>query len=1119
MSKSILITILILSVSYFSVFEISKFNENSKNLSNKYFFDADVNPKERELYFERLVKDPETGEIPIESIIGSKNYISTLIKNKSYKNHGKLLSNYDWNVRGPFQIGGRVRALAIDSRDENRILAAGASGGLWLSTNNGSTWKKVTNSYDNHSVTCIVQDTRPGKENNWYYGTGERIASKFRYGFGIYKSTDNGETWNKCIGTTNNNQRGSWDNPFDFIFSLAIDPSASIEDDVLLASTALGGIQRTTDGGETWEKVLGSNFGNSSSAYSEILVDSKGNFYATLSKYTNSGQYNAPLHGIFRSDDGINWVKINGDEYSQNYSRIVAAINPQNENELYFFALTQNEGKQTFNHQMDELYHSLYKYSYLSGDGSGENGIWNDLSQNLPKPEIVRQQTNTQGGYNMVIAVHPTNENVVYIGDVNVWRSTDAFTSEDNLTLIGGTCRDESCDYDYRYPNHHSDIHAFIFSKENPNVLYTGTDGGVHKTNNSLEEYVEWISLNNGFYTTQFYDIGIARRDIGNTNILGGMQDNGTLYTNNLNESHFWTDVLRGDGFNNEMANDGSFIITSKNSTPQPKINIWKSELNEEGKVVNTRRIDPIGGRDFSWNTPFALDPNNNDLLYVAGGAILWRQNELTKIELTNEKDSIIQGWDSLTHTFVKDYNWDSPRSGEIISAVSVSREPANIVYYGTTRGKIYKIENANEGDPTPIEITGSEMPRGSNINCIAINPINADEIICVYSNYNTKSIFHSNNGGNSWTHISGTLEEYSDGSGGGPAVQWVDIMPMGDNTLYFAGTSDGLFVTSILLEKNTPWEVEALETIGTAWISSINSRYEDGFVAVGTYSQGVYNAYINTLPNKLQAPQIINNEYIDVLDTLTIDWNQVDNALLYKIELSDSPNFENVIYEDFSKTNNIKLTNLEQGFKKYFVRVSTVNSGGLSDFSENINITTFLDSPNPIYPANNETDIPYELEISWSEVENAENYRFQLNTLNVFTNPRIDTLLSTNKIILKLDPNKNYRWRVASIKEEKYGNYSEVFLFKTSSVSRVYNSNDKIKISPNPSSNYINIETKDNLNLEGFKITIFKSNGELMLKSSFKKQIDISKFENGKYFLIFERENIKFINNFTKVK
>lgn len=1117
MIKSLTTVFSLLMIVYFSI-KIQEYKQLNKFIIPGY--DGEVAPKERDFYFSRLLADPQTGEIPIESILASKKFVSQNFINNKKKNKLGLLSDYDWNIRGPYQIGGRVRALSFDIRNENHILAAGCSGGLWLSENGGDTWRKVTNPSDNHSVSCIVQDTRPGKENTWYYGTGERIASKFRYGYGMYKSTDNGLTWKVLNGTVNGNVRGTWDNSFDFIFRIVVDPTAPIDEDVIIASTALGGIHRSADGGESFINVLGSNFGNNSAAYSELAVTSDGVFYATMSRFTNSGEYNAPMHGIYRSINGIDWERINDDRFTENYSRIVIGINPSNENEVYFFALTQNEGKQTFNHAGDEMWHSLHKYTYLSDDGKGDGGDWIDLSENLPKLELNRMQTNSQGGYNMVIAVHPTDPNTIILGDINLWRSNDAFTTNDNYEIIGGTCRepDNECNYNYRYPNHHSDVHEVIFSRTDPIVMYTGTDGGVHKTIDVFADYVEWISLNNGFYSTQFYNIGIVTGLTGNYDVIGGMQDNGTFFTNITEAGHHWSEVLRGDGFNCEVANDGSFVISSRNSTPQPKIRIYKSSLNESGNVIASRRIDPIGGRDFSWNTTFALDPNSNDYLYLAGGGILWRQSRLTEIELTDEGDSISFGWDSLTHTFVDNYNWNEPRRGEIISAVSVSKNPANVVYYGTTQGRVYRINDANIGDPTPELLNANGLPLGGNVGCIAINPDNADDIIVVFSTYNTRSLFHSSDGGNSWEDISGSLEEYADGSGGGPAVQWADIMPMGNGEyIYFAGTSDGLFVTSLLNGRFTPWQIEASETIGTAWVSTVRTRAADNYVAIGTYSQGVFDAFVTQKPEIPSPPTILETYYTDALDTLTIFWEPGQNAIFYKIEISDSPDFSNIIQELYSKSTSHRLIQLEQGFKNYYARISSLNGGGLSEPSQIMNIQTFLGITSPVFPPNESQDIPYETIISWQIVENADSYHFQLNPLNVFNNPMIDTIVTQNSLLVALNSNRNYRWRVRAIKNETEGLFSSAFSFRTGTQGSVRQAiNSDFSYYPNPAVDFINLELKNN---KFVSYSITDINGKIISKNKISKQINVSTLKNGIYFLILENNNEKIYKKFVVSK
>src|SRR5690606_26204824 len=119
--------------------------------------------------------------------------------------------SFNWEQRGPWNVGGRTRAIAFDVLDENTWLAGSVTGGIWRSTDAGLTWNKVTNDLDPHSITSIVQDTRPGHENTWYAGTGEKYGVNSQTSFealysgdGIIKSTDNGLTWLPLSSTQSN---------------------------------------------------------------------------------------------------------------------------------------------------------------------------------------------------------------------------------------------------------------------------------------------------------------------------------------------------------------------------------------------------------------------------------------------------------------------------------------------------------------------------------------------------------------------------------------------------------------------------------------------------------------------------------------------------------------------------------------------------------------------------------------------------------------------------------------------------------------------------------------------------------------------------------------------------
>jgi len=333
------------------------------------------NPEARYKWeLERLV-DPYTGKLPEDIRDKELRYANTLpsdddlserqllgvftqdakLKPKgSVQTLSQPLQAVSWNFRGPINVGGRTRALAIDVSNENVIIAGGVSGGMWRSEDGGRTWRKTTSPDDLHSVSCLVQDTRPGRRNIWYYGTGElrgnsassNIGAGLYRGDGIFKSVDGGNTWARLPSTVTNVPQ-AFDNYFDWVWNLAIDPSNLNEDEVYAAT--LGAIHRSIDGGNSWQVVLprGGNFSNAtvSPRFNDVAVTSRGVVYAAMSSATSDASVTvAQGRGIWRSVDGINWVNITPPDFPTTYNRFVIAIAPSNENIVYFLGETPNSG-------------------------------------------------------------------------------------------------------------------------------------------------------------------------------------------------------------------------------------------------------------------------------------------------------------------------------------------------------------------------------------------------------------------------------------------------------------------------------------------------------------------------------------------------------------------------------------------------------------------------------------------------------------------------------------------------------------------------------------------------------------------------------------------------------
>lgn len=1075
---------------------------------HKVHVEEEAFTKERKVWEYLRYRDPVTGKIPSNIHAKSIDFVNNL--KLKIKNFDKFQKN-EWQQRGPFEVGGRTRALAIDVTDENIIIAGAVSGGMWRSTDAGVTWSKTTRPDQLHSISCVAQDTREGKENIWYAGTGEFWGNSADLnGNGIYKSTDNGKTW-FILESTASNTPNRWDGAFEYVWNIKINPAAPNDIDEILASTALGGVFRSTDGGETWNAVLGS-YGNDYSYFTDINITQKGIYYATLST-TNSQTNGSRVSGIFRSINGVDWINIAPDNFQTITKRIVIGIAPSDEDQVYFIGETPNFGKWTTNSRGDDMWHSLWKYTYLDDDGSGNGGIWEDRSDNIPAPELIRGHFNSQGSYNLCIAVKPDDPETVFIGGVALYRSDNGWRTDD-FTWIGGTCPDDDCEYFYRYPNHHADNHVLTFLPSNPNILYTGSDGGVHKTIDSKADRVEWISLNNGYYTTQFYSIAIDHGNNLSDNVIGGLQDNGTLLSlqNDLNEE--WKTPSRADGFYCAIPDGSMYFYSSQNSTYQPKIKIWRTVLNEDGSNKTQTRIDPIGGKDFIWNTPFILDPNDNNIMYLAGGSIVWRNNNLSEIPFENSLDSTSINWDSLSYTRV-----DLESAGQIrpesVTAINVSTSPANILYYGTSYGRVFRLDNSNEGDPIPVEITSNLFPTGY-VSSIAIDPDDAMNVIVSYSNYNVLSMFHSTDGGNNWDPVSGNLEENSNGTGAGPATLWVEILKVNEQKLYLVGTSAGLFSTSYVNKMNTIWVQESPELIGNMVIDMIDVRHQDGFVAVGTHGIGTFVSKINSLPDKPGAVSLVYpvNSTNNIKNSQLFKWNELTSEpVTYKIEFSQTPDFSEIEIEISGiRSDSAFVSGFQQGFQDYYWRVQTVGNGGLGEYSETWKFSTAIGSPELISPANGSTDNSIHTIFNWNSVEKATSYRIQLTSSTSFSGKLIiDEIVSNNGYkVFDLKSFFNYRWRVASIDEFGEGEFSEEYTFRVDATNSVNeNSSFGINLFPNPAKNKLNISLK-NLKPGNLSIELYSLDGKKIAKlfdssitgNSYKSDFDIEKFKSGSYII-----------------
>ena len=829
------------AVSYFLFFPAnneSKFNsfEKYEDESSKARFEIN---KERWKYYFDMLRDPATNKIPPQIRQRELKFAKQLsATNRSLKK--SISTNITWKEAGPVDVGGRTRALAVDLKNPNIVIAGGVSGGIWKSTDNGSSWSLKSTTNQLLSITAIAQDPRDGQTNTWYASGGEFDGSAqdlgytaFFTGDGIYKSSDNGDTWNLLPNTSDQNAANF--NQFSYSSRIVINPKTG---SVFITNNGFG-VLRSNDGGASFTQVLG---GPGHHIYSDIAVASNGTLVAALSIPFNNVTPTENA-GVYKStDDGANWTNITPNDYPATPQRSGIAIAPSNPDKFYILTNTGTVDADKKNVL------KFYKATISSGS-------FEDRSANLP--DFTSQGNgyekgfiDLQGNYNLTVAVKPDDENFVLLAGTCLFRSSNGFSSKPNDAVkdwIGGYNPST-----FFYPNFHPDIHSFAFDPTNPQKMWWGNDGGLAYTtditNTSFTSLFPWENKNNGYNVTQYYTIGISK-DSNDNRIMGGCQDNGTpffRFDGSTTTPH--VDVSLGDGTFSYLASNFAYAETQNG-------NLLRLHYDQSGNIPglfdnnNYSTITPSNAANQTFVNPFTVDPVDEDVMYYLAGPDIWRNNQLSSIPDGVYKTDV--GWTKLDNL--------SAAQGLTKTTIAVSTSPAHILYFAesgdnTTKPKIFKLQNANTSTSNAVDISIPDAVAGAYVQNIAINPDDANEIIVVMSNYNIVGLYHSTDGGQSYTAIEGNLVGTEQNPG--PSLRAASILP-GSPKTYFVATSIGVFSTTQINAGNTSWVQEGQSIMGNVVVDYVVSRKSDGRVVAGTHGRGAFVANVNTVGTAIASTNV----------------------------------------------------------------------------------------------------------------------------------------------------------------------------------------------------------------------------------------------------------------------
>jgi hypothetical protein len=806
----------------------------------------------------KMMRDPKTGRIPEGIRAREMAWVKTMpVRENGLFNNPLVANNYI--AVGPTQNGGRTRAFAFDLRyngTSNRVvISGGINGGIFRSTDGGATWTFVHPVDEVRSLSAIVQDPRPGFQDTWYAGTGEAIGvsasipAGFVLGNGMFKSTDNGVTWSKLASTADNNPANF--SAFDIVNRLAINPTNG---DVYAAIQRR--IVRSSDGGNSWSEVLvGATPASSVGGFADVMINRTGTrFYAAvtgrnpdrnlagvfMSTTGNSGSWTRIAGGNEGGADSVaGWRAydntVQGGEFRAGWGRVTFTLAPSNQNLMY--VLYENAEKASAAKPEADLFRC---------DMSTTPFTWTNLSAQL----TAKRNNNTdnyfeaQGGYNLVVAVHPTQPNIVFAGGVNLYRSTDGFATTANTSFVGGLT---STTYDDPDNISHVDYHFIAFDPSNPDRMVTTSDGGLVQTLGASAARIQWGNLNSKYQTIQYYHVGIDPT-LGSRNYYGGSQDNSTtlrdaegILGGTLPDSNDHYILLGGDG--------GQVGMTRKDGLGRQ--HLFASA--QEGQFYRMRLFPPYDNTLFTLIRPAAagkgefityyhLDEDNTDYLYYVSSDSLWRTGQAVTVTQN-------LGWTAMDgiNSFI-DGN---------IYALATTRGPYSVnnhLFIGTDNGRVYRLKDpqGTAASQAPQDITPIGMSPGSVVSDIAVNPRNQDTVMVVAANYNINSVFWTGNATAAtptWQVVEGNLTL--------PSVRSCAVVAKTTGVEYYAGTTSGLFSTTSIDGSSTVWSREIGGPMTTAIVNSLAYRWQDNVMVVGTHGNGMFAAYIG---NAIQLPTGVND-------------------------------------------------------------------------------------------------------------------------------------------------------------------------------------------------------------------------------------------------------------------
>ncbi len=843
--------------------------------TNKEESDKPDNPELAAMQNWFMTFDPKLGRVPVERLIDATKQTVELDKQQALKS-GNMI---EWSETSS-NSGGRMRGIMWDPNEDNKVWACSVTGGLWYNDDiSGNTdWQQVDDFWPGLSTSSIAYD--PDDPQTFYVGTGEYQTARIIYressgvGYGIWKSTDAGESWEVIPSTAD----------FRYISDIVVNEDdgyiyagvvSGIYHGVNHISEPSDGLYRSNDGGETWEQVLPDIAGEDVPyAPADIEISANGRiFVGTLKNLDGNGGAT-----ILWSDSGDpgSWTVydyyetiIPNDPDYPIPGRVVLDAAPSDPDIVYAIVGAGWLNSSNFNYARG-------RYVLRSEDG-GESWTEKPLPGGDPGWASLSWHA-------FEVTVNPADPDNVFLGGLDLWKSTN-----------GGNSWTQVSYWYYSNDYVHADQHWGRYKPGSSDIAIFSTDGGIFYSENASAGYPTFQEKSNNLSTLQFYVADIYPV-AGQNKFIGGLQDNGTLLY--LGQPLTTDDMVDGG--------DGAYCFFDEN---QPQYMITSIYYNSYTLFSNFNYYTGFG--DYGTGVfinPADYDSKNNILFANKCQFNGSSANKILRMAgIPNVSNSTITLGTGLLSYFTN------------VKVSPNAPEGNSILFLGSQVGRLFKVTNAN-ASPQLEEIGSDDFPEGY-ISCIEVGGSD-DTLVATFSNYGISKVWLTYDGGTNWTNISNNLPDVP--------VRWALFHPQNAKQIILA-TELGIWKTDDATVPGFQWEHDA--TFPNVRVDNLQIRKADNTLLAATHGRGLWWGTWNYNPST-SVKEISQNQFsvfpnpTSGIVNVSLNNGISDNAEIVVTDINGKVVFSETL--DDEKVS-FDLSGNAKGL--YFVKIS---SGG-RNFSEKI--------------------------------------------------------------------------------------------------------------------------------------------------------------------------------------